>query len=353
VSSATVSALKVIDPGSGMAVQDYGRPGYQRYGVTEGGAMDRFALAEVNCLCGNNIQTAAIEMIAMGGQFTATGGPVTVACSGAQMDLKLDGIAMPWRSNFVVKPGQILQTGYARDAIYSYLQCSGGFALEPVMNSVATHTRSGFGGFKGRILQAGDELPVAASQVHTTKGQYQRSPLLLPKPDYLEQRVIRIVWGPQAHVFSASAREAIVNHDFFVSSARDRMGARLDTEAGSLAAATGLSGVSDAVVIGDIQVAGDGVATVLLADRQPTGGYPRIATIITADLDAISQMPVATAFRFQLVTNDEAVVALRHKQNTLNDLSTKMIAVTRRPEDVPDLLSYNLVDGVINGQSKL
>ena len=259
-----------------MAVQDYGRPGYQRYGVTEGGVMDRYALAEVNCLCGNDIQTAAIEMIAMGGQFTATGGPVTVACSGAQMDLKLNGIAMPWRSNFVVGPGQILKMGYARSAVYSYLQCSGGFALEPVMNSVSTHTRSGFGGFKGRVLQVDDELPVAALKVPR-----EHAPQQLPSPDYLDQRVLRIVWGPQAHVFSKAARDAILNHEFFVSSARDRMGARLDTQAGSLAAATGLSGVSDAVVIGDIQVAGDGVATVLLADRQPTGGYPRIATIIS------------------------------------------------------------------------
>jgi len=124
-----------------MALQDYGRPGYQRYGVTEGGVMDRWALAEVNQLCGNCYQTAAIEMIAMGGQFTVSGGPVTMACSGAEMDLKLDGIALPWRSSFVAEPGQIIQLGYARDAVYSYLQCAGGFAVEPVMNSVSTHTR--------------------------------------------------------------------------------------------------------------------------------------------------------------------------------------------------------------------
>ena len=96
-------------------------------------------------------------------------------------------------------------------------------------------------------------------------------PKQLPTPAYLEREVIRIVWGTQAHVFSAEVREALLQGEFSISAERDRMGARLTTDAGSLAAAGGLSGVSDAVVIGDIQVAGDGVATVLLADRQPTG----------------------------------------------------------------------------------
>jgi len=330
-----------------MALQDYGRPGYQRYGVTEGGVMDRQALAEVNLLCGNDHHTAAIEMIAMGGQFMVAGSPVIVACSGAEMDLKLDGVALPWRSSFVAEPGQTIQLGYARDAVYSYLQCAGGFAVEPVMNSASTHTRSEFGGFHGRCLQAGDELPLGVIEEENFS-----TPQKLPKPDYLDRALIRVVWGTQADVFSQRVRDALLNNDFVVSAERDRMGARLVTQAGSLAADTGLSGVSDAVLIGDVQVAGDGVATVLLADRQPTGGYPRIATIISADLDAISQMRVQKAFRFRLVTIDEAVNALEQKHNELNNLEDLLAPVIRHPEDIPDLLSYNLVDGVINGKHR-
>lgn len=151
--------LQVLEAGPGLSLQDHGRPGFQRYGVTEGGAMDRTALAEVNCLTGNSIDTAAIEMIALGGRFSVTEHAVTVACSGALMDTTVDGKPVPWRSSFVLQPGQVLQCGYAQHSIYGYLQVAGGFMLSPVMDSISTHVRSGFGGFQGRVLQAGDQLP--------------------------------------------------------------------------------------------------------------------------------------------------------------------------------------------------
>lgn len=339
--------LKVIAAGAGMALQDHGRPGYQRYGITEGGAMDRWALSEVNLLTGNSPNTAALEMTAMGGEFTITGKPQLMACSGAQMEITLDGTPVPWRSSFVVKPGQILKLGFARNAIYSYLQCAGGFALTPVMESVSTHTRSRFGGFKGRCIEAGDELPLFATDTPGSLANRQ-----LPKPDYLELETIRVVWGTQASVFGRQVRDALFSNDFSVTTQRDRMGARLATDAGNLAAETGLSGVSDAVLPGDIQVAGDGVATVLLADRQPTGGYPRIATVITADIAAIAQMPTGKSFRFALVTVQEAVDALVQMRNQLESLPARLSRVTRHPEDIPDLLSYNLIDGVVSGQSE-
>lgn len=340
----TSAAIKVLDAGPGVSVQDYGRPGYQRFGVTEGGAMDRWALAEANLLLGNPPDTAAIEMIAMGGSFTVTGQPLKMATSGAAMEVKVDGLSIPWRSSFVVLPGQIIHCGYARGSIYSYLQCGQGLVLTPVMGSHSTHSRSGFGGFNGRTLEAGDELPVLNSH------QLNYTPETLPTPDYLARDSIRVVWGTQADVFSKQVRHALLQSEFTVSAERDRMGARLSTAAGSLAAESGLSGVSDAVLIGDIQVAGDGVATVLLADRQPTGGYPRIATVITADVDAISQMPTGKSFRFELVTLDQAVDAIRQRRSDLESLPALLSPITRQPEDIPDLLSYNLIDGMVNGQ---
>ena len=136
------STLKVLDAGPGVSLQDYGRPGYQRYGVTEGGVMDRRALAEVNLLLGNAANTAALEMIAMGASFSVTGEPVKMAVSGAEMDLTVDDRSMPWRSSFVVEPGQVVRCGYARQAIYSYLQVAGGFTATPVMQSFSTHSLS-------------------------------------------------------------------------------------------------------------------------------------------------------------------------------------------------------------------
>ncbi len=340
-----MAVLRVIDSGAGTTLQDRGRPGFQRYGVTEGGAMDRWALSEANMLLGNDANTAALEMIAVGGRFTIEDHAVMMACSGAEMDLSVDGVPIPWRSSFQVQPDQIVEIGYARESVYSYLQVSGGFKVAQVLGSASTHSRSSFGGFKGRALQAGDRLSVCAGSKDA-----MRLPEKLPKPDYLDKTIIRITWGTQAAVFSHEVKDALLQSEFRVSTQRDRMGARLDTDAGSLAAAGGLSGVSDAVLIGDIQVAGDGVATVLLADRQPTGGYPRIATVITADIDAISQMPGGRAFRFKLVTIDEAVEALRVQRQSLDALPGLLTNVTRHPDDIADLLSYNLIDGVVKAQ---
>jgi len=335
------ATLKVLDAGPGVSLQDNGRPGYQRYGVTEGGVMDRWALAEVNTLLGNAVNTAALEMIAMGAGFTVLGEPIKMATSGAEMDLTVDDMPVPWRSSFMVQPGQVVRCGYARRSIYSYLQVAGGFCSTPVMGSSSTHSRSGFGGFNGSLVKAGDELMVSAS------GNINSQPQRLPTAPYLARGAIRIVWGTQADLFSTRVRDALLQSEFSVTAQRDRMGARLSTGAGSLAAETGLSGVSDAVLIGDIQVVGDGIATVLLADRQPTGGYPRIATVITADLDTISQMPTGTPFRFELVSASQAIEALRQQKQALDDLPASLISVTRQPEDIPDLLSYNLIDGVI------
>lgn len=337
-------ALKVVDAGPGVSLQDNGRPGFQRYGVTEGGAMDRWALAECNQLLGNTPNTAALEMIAIGGKFTVADRPVMMATAGAVMDITLDGNPLPWRSSFIVEPGQVLNCGYARHSIYSYLQVQGGFAITPVMGSQSTYARSSLGGFNGRPIAAGDELPIDDSSV----SEVSLTPHKLPSPEYFSRQTIRIVWGTQADVFSPRVRELFLQSEFTVSAERDRMGARLASNAGSLAADSGLSGVSDAVVIGDVQVAGDGVATVLLADRQPTGGYPRLATVITADLNAISQMPTHQPFSFQLVTADEAIAAFRLQQQALQSLKSKMTSVTRSPEEVADLLKYSLIDGVVN-----
>ena len=335
------TTLNVLEAGPGVSLQDAGRPGYQRFGVTEGGAMDRWALAEVNVLLGNASDSAVLEMIAIGCSLTVMGEPIMMATSGAEMELTVDDRPMPWRSSFRVEPGQVVRCGYARSNTYSYLQVAGGFSTAPVMGSCSTHSRSGFGGFSGSLVKAGDELPVKGS------ARFSTQPQQLLTADYLASDTIRIVWGTQADVFSAEVRDALLQNEFSVSAQRDRMGARLTTDAGSLASETGLSGVSDAVLIGDIQVAGDGVATVLLADRQPTGGYPRIATVITADLDAISQMQTGIPFRFELVSAAQAVDALRQRMHSLHNLSASLVGVTRQPEDIPDLLSYNLIDGVI------
>ena len=337
------AVFKVLDAGPSLTIQDYGRPGYQRLGITEGGVIDRWALAEGNILLGNDVNSAALEMATIGGKFTVTDTPIVMATSGAEMDLKLDGIDLPWRSSFTVLPGQVLHCGVARQSVYGYLHVQGGFDVASVLDSRATHIRSGFGGHMGRKLCTGDEIRLSPD----TKKNTNNTPQKLPTPDYLSRDTIRVLWGTQAQVFGDKQRTLLLHSEFSVTVERDRMGARLATDAGSLAAETGLTGVSDTVLAGDIQVAGDGVGTVLLADRQPTGGYPRIATVISADLDAIAQMPANRPFRFSLVSTEEAVDALLKRKQKIAALSEHLQAVVRNPADVVDLLSYNLVDGVV------
>ncbi len=336
--------LRVLQAGPAMTVQDAGRPGYQRYGVAEGGAMDQHALAEGNALLLQNTDTAVLEMAVAGGQFQVIDAPLQLATSGCRMDLFVDDQPLPWRSNFLVNPGQVIRIGQARGGVYGYLHVQGGFDVPLILGSRSTHTRAGFGGFQGRSLASGDEL--VAMVAAPTEVRCRR----LPEPHYLERREIRIVRGAQAHLFSDSNRSTFLHADFRMSSRRDRMGARLETDADSFAASGGLTGISDAVVAGDVQVTGDGVATVLLADRQPTGGYPRIATVISADLAAMAQLPTNAAFSFKLVSMQEAVSAMRQQRLALAGLPASCTPLVRDPADVPDLLRYNLIDGAINAQ---
>ncbi len=338
--------LEILSAGPCVTVQDLGRPGLQRYGVAEGGALDPFALAEGAALLGNPREAAALELFGLGGSFRALGRPLRLALSGATMPaVKIGADArrekLAWRSSAVLLPGEILEIGAAKGGLVGYLHLGGGVATEPVLGARAVHLRAGIGG--GR-LQAGAILPVGAD-----KGRGDR--LTLPQPGYLAQREIRVLWGPQAASFDATERQRFLETSFTVSNQRDRMAARLG---GAVLEASGhLTGLSDAVSLGDVQVPGDGAPLVLLADCQPTGGYPRIATVISADLAAFAQLPSATSFRFRLVERPEALAALKAWRAEISGLPERVAPLVRDPRTIPDLLSYNLIDGMISVEEEL
>lgn len=337
------SILRVVSVAPGASLQDNGRHGYQRYGIAEGGVMDRTALAEGAALLNNTLDDAVIEFSGNGGVFEVCGAPVLIACTGADMHATVDDQPVPWRSTVMVNAGQIMTIGAARQAVYGYLHVQGGFDVPQVLGSRGTHTRAGFGGYHGRFLRAGDELPVA---MPSCSGQaYLSMTTGLPQ----QAKVIRIVRGAQADKFSDEVYQRFVNTVFTMSPARDRMGARLDSPHG-FKSETGLSGISDAVLAGDVQIGGDGLATVLLSDRQPTGGYPRIATVISADLDRFVQLPVLSEFCFECVGMEQAVDALATYCQSLLSLKDNIAPLHRNPAEMTDLLSYNLVDGVIDAK---
>ncbi|MEQ8708262.1 MAG: biotin-dependent carboxyltransferase family protein [Rhodospirillales bacterium] len=336
--------LEIISCGPSLTVQDRGRPGYLACGVSAGGAMDPRGLAEGRGLLGNSPDCAAIEMVGTGGRFTPSGGAVWVALTGAPFRASICGAPVKWRTAFRLEDGQMLDIGPGLEGNYGYLSVGGGFDIPPVLGSRATQPRAGIGGVDGRSLRAGDRLPVGKSD------HLPDSPLILPPADYFSVTRIRILWGAQAHLFPAEERSRFTETRFRISTSMDRMGVRLETDADPIRTDSGLVAISDSVVLGDLQVPGNGRPIALMADRQPTGGYPRIATIISADIPAFAQLRPGTEVLFTAVDEAAALEALRQMTRQVERIRSSARPLIRDPRDIPDLLSYNLIDGVIAGR---
>jgi biotin-dependent carboxylase-like uncharacterized protein len=290
--------LRVVEPGPSTTVQDAGRFGYQRFGVSASGAVDLRSLAIANRLVGNPPEAAALEMTMAGGACEVVADGLSVALCGADMPLAIDGTPAASNRTHWLRRGARLDIGMARAGLRAYLAVGGGIGVPPVLGSRATHLRSGLGGVEGRALRAGDLLsgePLASPP-----------PLLRLKHDRRPYfgGMVRIVAGPQADAFDPRALVILRDGRFRLSSQIDRMAARLDGPV--LPFVDGFNIVSDGVVAGSIQVPGHGHPLVLLADCQTTGGYPKIATTITPDLARIGQRRPNERVRFQFVSADEA-----------------------------------------------
>lgn len=343
----TTPSVIVHRAGPAMTVQDLGRPGYQRYGVAEGGAVDRLAMAEGAALLANTPTDAALELFGLGGRFAVEGGPVRMALTGAHMSATIDDDPVTWRSVFRLEPGQILTIGTATDGNYGYLHVGGGLDTPLVLGSRSTHLRARLGGIDGRALREGDRLALAPQRADALHdGAPIDGTLAGPRPAAPER--VRVLWGSQAHWFSKAERDRFLGMTFTVTAKLDRMGVRLKPDGDPIHSDLGLSGLSDAVCLGDIQIPGDGEPAILLADRQPTGGYPRIATILSPDLDHVVQCRPGTQLRFQAVPPDEAIDVLRAWRSHLADLKRMVIPLRRDPRDIPNLLDYNLISGVVS-----
>ena len=333
------SYLRVIQTPAGSSLQDKGRHHVQRFGVETGGAMDFFALNEGAALLDNHIDDAALELSGIGARYRAEGGPLWVAVTGATVAIQVNERYHPPRSVFMLAPNDTLTLSTPRQGFYTYLHVRGGFHVAKVLGSHSTSLRAKFGGLQGRMLQNNDLLAVLPQQITAAR--------TLPTPGYFGRKVIRVVLGTQSHLFPTDTLRRFFATEFIVSSRRNRMGVQLDTNDRTYATANGLKQVSEAVVLGDIQINGDGQATVLLADHQPTGGYPRIATVISADIDAFSQLPIMAQFRFTVVSHSDAVRALADYRSDIDALMRRRQVMTSAILTA-DLLRQNLIDGVVN-----
>jgi biotin-dependent carboxylase-like uncharacterized protein len=290
-----MSKLVIASIGPASSVQDGGRPGAQRYGLVPSGAMDRLALAAANTLVGNEPFTAAVEFGPFGAKFTARGGAVRLALAGAPRNADIAGHAVAPDTSATLADGETLTLGFARGGSFSYLAIEGGIAGEPMFGSLAVNARAGLGSPYPRPLQAGDEL-----QTKAASGAPERR-IELPAPT---DAPIRVVWGPQDDEFAEETKKLFVDSEWKISATSDRMGYRL--EGPVLRHLHGHNIVSDGTVNGSLQVPGNGQPIVLMPDRGTSGGYPKIATVISADLGRLAQIPAGRAFRFRAVSMAEA-----------------------------------------------
>ena len=334
------AGLHAVAPGPAASIQDQGRPGYQRFGVTEGGAVDQMGHAAGAALLGQSPALASLEVALFGGTYRSHDRPLWMTVTGASMPCLVAGNGVASGTVFRLPPRSEVEFGPVESGTYSYVSVAGGWDVPEVLGSRSTHLRAGFGGYEGRTLRPGDLLPVGEVAEPPEVGR-TLTPGAMKGP-------IRVVWALHAELFTAEARRQLVEGTFRVSAQRDRMGVRLETDRAMNSERT-LILPSAPVVSGDLQIPGDGMPMALLADRQPTGGYPRIATIIRADLGRVAQMPSGTEFRFEVVSGDEAQAAGAEYRRALLALPDRV----RQPgADAADLWDANLISGVTVGEEE-
>lgn len=330
--------LLVRSAGPGVTLQDAGRRGHLRFGVTPAGPMDDGAFLAANLAAGAAPGAAVIEVSLGGVELEAEGGAIGLAVAGGAFDLRLDGHEAPSACLLPLEPGSRLSIRAGRNGAWCYVAVAGRLDLPPMLGSLATHTRSAIGGLEGRALRAGDALPVVDLRAPPAAAQ-TLSAHWLSRSD----AAIRVVLGPQDDCFTPEAIRAFLSERWTISPQSDRMAYRLSGAA--LSHAEGHDIVSDGVALGAIQVPGDGLPLVLMADRQPTGGYPKIATVIGADLGRLAQLRPGDSLSFAAVSVDEAVAARRARREAMAQ-GVRLEPIARSEFSSEFLLSENLIDGV-------
>jgi antagonist of KipI len=304
-----VASLKIIRPGLLTTVQDLGRWGHQADGVPVAGPMDVYSHRLANRLVANDDAAAALEITLVGPELEAAG-DVLCAVAGAQFDLATDSGAVPWGRPFQLKHGARLRFGRRVAGVRATLAVRGGLEVPAVFGSCATSIISAMGPFGGRPLAPGDVLPVGHRQ---SRGDRIGNPHPLTLPQGGAR--LRAISGPQDEMFTRDALEVFFSARFTVTSKSNRMGYRLEGPA--LAHAGSGDILSDATPLGSIQVPRSGQPILLMADRQTTGGYPKIATVVSADIPLAGQLGPGDWIRFSRCTRGEAIDALQRLERRL------------------------------------
>jgi biotin-dependent carboxylase-like uncharacterized protein len=331
--------LHVAAPGLLTTIQDCGRVGYQHLGVPVSGALDPVSLQAANLLAGNAPGAGALEVACVGPTLVAEADSVRLAVAGANAVIEIlpDAMATAGRrvgplQSIRLRRGEALRIGALTGATVLYVAVEGGFDIAPVL---------GIGGWQGRALAAGDRQPLR--QAHAA----ERGEVCLEGFSARPRPRVRVIIGPQDDHFSDGEVAAFLASEYTVGPSADRMGMRLTGRA--LKHSRGFDIASDGIAPGSIQVPGNGAPIVLLADRQTTGGYPKIATVISADLPALARLPVGSKVLFEAVTIEAAHAARREHAAELAAMRERILPLRRSGAEIAPLLQEcNLVSGFID-----
>ncbi len=321
-----------------VSYQDGGRSGFLRFGVPGSGAMDSRALAVANVALGNPASACGIEVSLGGLTLDCVEGSVSFAVAGGGFEVAVAGVRQgPWTVG-KVQAGQRLGIRAGAFGSWCVVAFAGNVAGVPWLGSLATHSQSGFG---GGMLRAGDRIVVENQEVRAAR----HGDLAVPDWAGAKGRV-RVVMGPQERFFAGDVLERFLAEKFVLSEAYDRMGVRL--KGPELPVKGALDMPSEAVLRGSVQVAGDGVATVMLADHGTTGGYPKIATVIGADLDGLVQRRSGDAIEFVDISAEDSVLAAR---KSCAGLAAYLAEIgTPRGSLEERLMRANLISGVFGDE---
>ncbi len=313
--------------------QDIGRPGNMRYGVSASGPMDIVSFEAANAVLGNDTKQTAIEISLGGLILQCHEGSITLAITGGDFLIEYQGQKISSWTVLTLQKGERLSVRAGKSGSWAYLAFSGKLNVKDWLNSSSTHSTSGFG---GGVLKTGQKFTLTDA----SNQENRIGPIL--KPNFYTNDLIHAVLGPQDQYFMNTAIKIFSNSIFKVSDNYDRMGMQLTGPKLELKSA--LSIPSEPVVKGSIQVSGDGIPTILLADHQTTGGYPKIATVISSDINRLVQFRSNQSVKFVLINSNEALQKTRKfldmKEKYLEKISISRGTLEQR------LMSENLIGGV-------